>query len=208
MILDVVLQEIFAMGILLIIAPRILMDALGEVINLSAKYGRCVTEVVVFAQMTQDVVLQEDFCDGNTPYNCTSDINGCLRRSNKSECEIWQVCDGGSCVCSNDAGCSSVGDFFCDGNIPYNCTPDINGCFRRSNQSECGDACFNGDCIFGINCGTLIDESGIYFLTSNISLQEDLTCIGILSDDVNFNCLGNSIDGNGTNNTAIYIMGF
>jgi parallel beta-helix repeat protein len=147
-----------------------------------------------------------DFCDGNIPYNCTSDINGCFRRSNKSECEIWQVCDGGNCACLNDPGCASVGDF-CDGNIPYNCTSDINGCFRRSNKSECGDACFNGDCILGINCGTLIDESGSYFLTSNISLQEDLTCIGILSDDVNFNCLGNSIDGNGTNNTAIYIMG-
>ncbi len=107
-------------------------------------------------------------------------------------------------VCSNDFGCSSAGNF-CDGNLTYSCSEGADGCYDRVNVSECEELCLNGMCVSGLTCGTEINSGGQYYLTSNLYLQEDYTCIGILSSDVIIDCLEHFIDGNGTNNTVFYI---
>lgn len=58
----------------------------------------------------------------------------------------------GGAACANDAGCEAAGGF-CDyaENMPYQCSPKGDGCFRRTNESGCtgGTSCLNGLCVSG-----------------------------------------------------------
>ena len=69
-------------------------------------------------------------------------------------CGIWETCSAGSCVlsCTNDAGCSSAGSF-CDGNITYSCSLEADGCYNRTNITECSSSekCYTGSCFPFIN---------------------------------------------------------
>ena len=51
-------------------------------------------------------------------------------------------------ICANDTGCSAAG-IFCDGGVPFNCTPGGYGCLERANGTVCGttELCMNGSCI-------------------------------------------------------------
>ncbi len=55
--------------------------------------------------------------------------------------------------CTDDSGCSSVGDF-CDGQMSYSCSLGVDGCFDRTNKTFCGggQVCLNGECQIIIDC--------------------------------------------------------
>ncbi len=67
--------------------------------------------------------------------------------------------------CTNDAGCSSVGDF-CNNQMPYNCSLGSDGCYDRTNKTVCGagQECLNGecqiisDCTSDFECTSYFDE--------------------------------------------------
>jgi len=63
--------------------------------------------------------------------------------------ECLDSCVGGECVCVNETGCTSVGDF-CDGSdMPYSCSLGGDGCLDRVNGSACGVgfSCVGGSCV-------------------------------------------------------------
>jgi len=87
----------------------------------------------------------------------TSLDNGCSGTLNCG-CESGYSCSSGNCIlgCSNE--CSTIGDNFCYGNIPYNCTIGTNGCLRMILSNSCGggEICQNGNCVDEIVPNTII----------------------------------------------------
>src|SRR4030042_1014033 len=62
-------------------------------------------------------------------------------------CGAGKECVEGFCVLSCQDECSSEG-LLCQGNMPYNCTKKSDGCFDRTNLTQCssGEQCVAGIC--------------------------------------------------------------
>jgi hypothetical protein len=82
-------------------------------------------------------------------------------------CSSPEICRNGKCLlnCTNE--CESQG-IFCDFNTLYNCTLGSEGCFKRTNLTECqsGQQCFNGTCIPVSDCSDDSDCSNLSSICS------------------------------------------
>ncbi len=107
-----------------------------------------------------------EYCSGAV--DCPTDI----KESDGTAC-TGGTCEEGVCkfVCANDYKCDSAGSF-CDGNMPYTCTMMADGCYDRTNGTDCQEqSCLNGECYAG--CSSLSDG----FVDS----FENTDCINVVS---------------------------
>jgi hypothetical protein len=89
-------------------------------------------------------------------YACGSRLFDGCRNILNCDCPTGKTCVDGMCViaedkpilCLNDSGCVTTGGF-CDGNKPYTCSINSDGCLKRTNKNECssGETCVNGECV-------------------------------------------------------------
>jgi len=100
------------------------------------------------------------FCDKNMTYNCSEGDDGCFDRTNLTLCGTGYQCVSGQCAVLCEDECDAEG-LFCDGNanMPYNCTKKSDGCFDRTNITECttGYQCVSGACQIIPSCNNNSD---------------------------------------------------
>lgn len=99
--------------------------------------------------------------------------------------------------CTNDPGCSLAGNF-CSANMPYNCTLGADGCFDRTNKTECSGelTCNNGNCITAISvnsCQELNESQTTYLLNTSINQTENSDCIIINATGITLDCDNNPL---------------
>ncbi len=96
-----------------------------------------------------DVCVPEPLSVTCGTWECGVRINNCGSGVNCGTCETWEICENGICVseCTNDPGCSSEGTF-CEHNRPYTCSAGSDGCYDRTNLTECSsnEICYLGTC--------------------------------------------------------------
>jgi len=158
----------------------------------------------------------EDAPIGNVPSNTSNNTISINDSSSSSGSNYSSDYSGGSSGggdggdsgddCSNDAGCSSSG-IFCEGNFSYACTLESDGCYDKSNLTECesGYNCVNSsgcvaveECTSNLNCTHLnsVCGYGVCNASSSCELTFNLSSTICRADagecDVAEYCTGNA----------------